>query len=1039
MLENLKAIITRFKNGTQTLEDIKNLLLLIKEGKLTLATGEGSVAVAGNLSDTVIINGNYNVTIIGTDAEAIKAALLKSHVKQFLNVILLPIAYHFKQSHLLSDNQVLQDNKKPRYIPIQVTLERFSQHLVETPLGYAEQTTELKRLYAYKGFDEEQARRKRVDWKEAKKKYQKLMVIADPGMGKSTLLRMDAWETAQEQRQNLYENKISLEDVNFPVFLRLSDLAKEKDNEIIDSILNLMRKDAAAEIWDLLKEKLETGKCLILLDALDEVPKDYRDSLRTKLNNFASTYTGKIICTSRIIGYDKTFFTSDKEVEIIPFGQNQIEEYIKWFINDKSVVEGLIKELRNKPRIQGLAQNPLLLSLICRMYQQDKSLTLPARRTEIYRQTIDNFMSKEWKEEKEYVKRKDAKLKLLSEIAYNLSISRKDNILFDDLEKTIIKIFNERKIIKENLNSPEPAALIKELSEDGILRKMGLGEKEEESYYLFLHRTFQEYLTAMYLAKDEKEALKHIWEHEWHETLTLLAGLLKEEEKDPSELINAIKEESDDIFYTLKLLAGRCIAECQLDDNDLVDEIYKFWHTFPSVNFIHSTVVTIGQVNSQMFEKLKKTLEDTNESEQVRREAALALGEIRKPEAVQALIASLKSAYPSLKRQAALALGDIGTSEAVQELINYGFKHPDNGFKENEVRSALATIGNSEVVKELIKALNNKEENISFRSAAAFALAKIGNDRAVQALITALNKQSNNNSVQKTVVSALGEISNSKAVSALIKVLNDNKEDIEIRTEAISALGKIGKSEAVSALIKVLNDNKENIDIRTGAISALGKIGNFEAVQAVINACDDQNRFVNSAALKALGKINNSDALQVLGSALKHENDDVKRKAKNACNKITENISLPETNNVAPEFSSLQEIIKYVRWINNNSEKRNAAELALRNIDNPLDVPYLITVLNDPNEYGDVKNKVASVLGKIGNNQAMEALILALKDKERDVIRSAASALEEFGTDETLTKLIELSKTEINIYDPDVFCLARRLAIKFNRLQQFSL
>ena len=913
------------------------------------------------------------------------------------------IESQFGQSNLLNDHNT-QNDKNPLYIPIQVTSERISQHLVETPLAYSEQITELKRLYAYKGFDEKQTRCNRVDWEEAKKRCQKLMVLADPGMGKSTLLRMDAWKTAQEQIQNLDDNKISIEDVNFPVFLRLSDLAKEKDdNEIIDSISNFIEKYAVSEIFELLKKKLETGKCLVLLDALDEVPQDYRDSLRTKLNNFA-TYTGKIICTSRIIGYDKTFFKSDKEVEIIPFGQNQIERYISWFINDKSVVEGLIKELRNKPQIQGLAQNPLLLSLICRMYQQDKNLTLPARRTEIYRQTIDNFMSKEWKEEKEnIVKRKDAKVKLLSEIAYNLFISGRDNILFDDLKNNIIEIIDKRKIINQNLNKPEPVALIKELSEqDGILQKIGLGEKEEESYYFFLHRTFQEYLTAVYLAKNEKgieKALKHIWQHEWHETLTLLAGLLEEEEKDPLKLINAIKEESDDIFYTLKLLAGRCIAECQLDDNDLVDEIYKFWHTFPSANFIHSTVVTIGQVNSQMFEKLKKTLEDTNESEQVRREAALALGEISKPEAVQVLIAALKSAYPYLKRQAALALGDIGTSEAVQELINYGFKHPDNGFKGNEVRSALATIGNSEVVEELIKALNNKEENISFRSEAAFALAKIGNDRAVQALITALNEQSNNNSVQKTVVSALGEISNSEAVSALIKVLNDNKEDIQIRTVAISALSKIGNS---------------------------------EAVQAVINACDDQNRFVNSAALRALGEINNFDACQVLGSALKHENDGVKRKAKIARDKITENISPQETNNVAPEFSSLQEIINCVRWINTNSESRNAAELALRKIDNPLDIPYLITVLNDPNEYGDVKNKVASVLGKIGNNQAMEALILALKDKERDVIRSAASALDEFGTEETLKKLIELSKTEINIDDPDVFYLARKLVIKFN-------
>ena len=349
MPENLEAIMTRFKTGKQTLEDINNLSLLIKEGKVTLATGAGAVALGGNVSDAVIVTGNNNIVIKGSDAEAIKAALLKSHVRQFLNAILQDIESQFKWSNLLNDHNT-QNDKNPRYIPIQVTLERISQHLVETPLAYSEQITELKRLYAYKGFNEEQTQCNRVDWEEAKKRYQKLIVLADPGMGKSTLLRMDAWKTAQEQIQNLDDNKISIEDVNFPVFLRLSDLAKEKDDDkIIDSISNLMTKYAAPEIFELLKKKLETGKCLVLLDALDEVPQDYRDSLRTKLNNFASTYTGKIICTSRIIGYDKTFFKSDKEVQIIPFGQNQIERYISWFINDKSVVEGLNPGTSSKP------------------------------------------------------------------------------------------------------------------------------------------------------------------------------------------------------------------------------------------------------------------------------------------------------------------------------------------------------------------------------------------------------------------------------------------------------------------------------------------------------------------------------------------------------------------------------------------------------------------------------------------------------------------------------------------------------------------
>jgi predicted NACHT family NTPase len=90
-----------------------------------------------------------------------------------------------------------------------------------------------------------------------------------------------------------------------------------------------------------------------------------------------------------------------KEVEIVPFKQKQIEQYIKiWFTNAADYIDndlvsanGLIRELQNKPQIRGLAQNPLLLSLLCSLYQE-KELTLPARRCQIYEKAVLCMLSK---------------------------------------------------------------------------------------------------------------------------------------------------------------------------------------------------------------------------------------------------------------------------------------------------------------------------------------------------------------------------------------------------------------------------------------------------------------------------------------------------------------------------------------------------------------------------------------------------------------------------------------------------------------------
>ena len=659
----------------------------------------------------------------------------------------------------------------------------------------------------------------------------------------------------------------------------------------------------------------------------------------------------------------------------------------------------------------------------------------------------------------------------MSEIAYNLSRNSKDNIHFDELNGIIEQVLNnEDNEIKSDLNYSKPIDLIRELSEkDGILQKMESEENDEEGHYLFLHRTFQEYFTALYLANDEnviEEAIEHIWQYEWHETLTLLTGLIEKKLK-AVEFIKFIKEERDDIFYTKKLLAGRCLAERKLDDSDLVEDIYKFWHKFPSANFIRLTVVTIGQVNSQMFRMLKETLENTNESEQVRSEAALVLGEIRNSEAIPALNATLKSSHPRLKRQSALALGDIGTSDAIKPLIEC-FKDPSYistsqslyaNNKEYEISSALAIIGNREVIEELIKFLNNKEEDINYRISAANTLAKIGNEtrqendkiQIIEAIVNAINEISGyilNRDVQefqKKLICALSEISNEKVMKYLIQVLNDKHKNIHIRTTTARALGKIGSPEAVQALIATFNEKNDSDtdinDIRRTVIIDLGKISNPETVRALIKACEHTNKFVKSSALKALGDIDNLKVEEILvDTKNNHQNEKVRNKAELACENIqskkNSNKPAPINSDAGIDINMLPKIIDEIDTsdIVYIGEIRNQAKEDLRRFNNPEGASYLIEVIRNK-KCSELKIEVSFALGRIGkgNEQAMEALILTLKDNNRNVIRAAASALEECSTEETLRRLIELSQTEVNIYDPDVFYLARKLAIKFNQ------
>ena len=109
---------------------------------------------------------------------------------------------------------------------------------------------------------------------------------------------------------------------------------------------------------------------------------------------------------------------------------------------------------------------------------------------------------------------------------------------------------------------------------------------------------------------------------------------------------------------------------------------------------------------------------------------------------------------------------------------------------------------------------------------------------------------------------------------------------------------------------------------------------------------------------------------------------------------------------------------------------RYCAALALGRIGNQQAVETLIQALKDKDKI-ITRKRVAEALCKIDSCQAVEPLIQALKDKDRNVRYHAAEALGKIGILETLEKLIK--SPEIDIHDSVIFSLARTLAVRFSK------
>ncbi len=527
-----------------------------------------------------------------------------------------------------------------------------------------------------------------------------------------------------------------------PLYIKLSRLADEIEKmptaEAILKIIqerhsHLLKHNQDTKIQTFLntflKEQLFSGKCLLLLDALDEVSQDKRHQLLARLDEFARAYPScKIIGTSRIVGYGGKLVDGAKDMEIVPFTQQQTEQYIEtWFTNaqnslkDKSVTaRGLIQALRDRPQIAGLAQNPLLLSLICSLYQRDK-LTLPARRGQIYQQSVD-YMLDEWSHDNQRLSSDaaqiDTKKELLEELAYQFSCQETDVLSLRQLRKKIKDYLRRNNATDLNNKTNQ---FIQELSEqDGILQKLN----PDEDRYVFLHRTFQEYFTASYLnhviEDDRTEGIdrvqEYFWNYDWHETLTLLAGLMDQ----PMLLIEAIASERDDIFNTQFLLAGQCIAECsEISEpliNETIDRIYQqYWlkdpnfYFNPHFKFISSVVVASAQTYANFFNNLIEALPDGSLG--VRRAAAEALGRIGNDRAVDKLIEALQDKDSWVREAAAEALGRIGNERAVDKLIKALKNRRRVGVRE-AAAEALGNIGDKQAVDELVEALQDESSRV---------------------------------------------------------------------------------------------------------------------------------------------------------------------------------------------------------------------------------------------------------------------------------------------------------------------------------------
>jgi HEAT repeat protein len=315
-----------------------------------------------------------------------------------------------------------------------------------------------------------------------------------------------------------------------------------------------------------------------------------------------------------------------------------------------------------------------------------------------------------------------------------------------------------------------------------------------------------------------------------------------------------------------------------------------------------------------------------------------------------------------IRMTAAWSLGKSGDIRAIEPLI----KHLED--KDKDVRQwivlALANLGHP-ATDPLIEALTNSSSS-TVRWQAAAVLGLKGDARAVPPLVLALADNSNDTRYWSAI--ALGQINDSISREPLIQSLGD--PNASVRKSAGWALRKIEGTNAADLMISILNE--ENSSKRSGAAAALGEANSIRAVYALISALSDPESDVRSIAADSLGNLNDMDSLAVL----------------------------VQSTSIKPLVQTLTD---------NSPEVRNAARNSLTKM-GKVAVGELIQVLGEGEFLG--RSEAAELLGDIGDTQAINPLIEAFKEGDKQVRYNAVLSLMKLNKTSCVEAFIDLLESE---------------------------
>jgi energy-coupling factor transporter ATP-binding protein EcfA2 len=363
-----------------------------------------------------------------------------------------------------------------------------------------------------------------------------ILLTGGAGSGKTTLLQWLALTALSNSAAEGAEGHNSWADrVPFVIPLRrYSGGALPRPEEFLVAVApNLV--GAMPSSWA--HRVLASGRAMLLVDGLDEIPLDQREDARLWLLQLISTFpNNKVIVTSRSTAITREWegLTSFSKATLLPMALGDIKAFVShWHAaarsisasdehSDKldSLESSMLTLIRDRQVLRSLSTTPLLCALICALHSESGA-SLPTNRMELYKTALEMLIA-----------RRDNDRRINTETDVDLSYDERevllrafalwmhDNGASDAGREDYIRKISQQIAGLHRVASDGETLGQFLLERSGVLREPVPGRVD------FVHRTFLEYLAAAALVDDNSidKLVGHGHQDHWREVIIMAAG-----------------------------------------------------------------------------------------------------------------------------------------------------------------------------------------------------------------------------------------------------------------------------------------------------------------------------------------------------------------------------------------------------------------------------------------------------------------------------------------------------------------------------------